>query len=333
MTPRDALPILLVLAPLAVLPFLGLPGNFVNLLIFTLILTLTAQGWNILGGFGGQTSFGHAAFFGTGAYTTSILQTHLGINAWAGLVAGTVLGALVGTIIGALSFRSGLRGSYFALVTLAFAEVLRILANAASFTGGASGLIVKLEHGAGNLQFEDRRMLCLLLVGFVGAGLLITRWLQRSRFGAQLIAVRENEQAAAALGVDSFRVKLGAITLSAALTAAAGCFYVQNFLYIDAGIAYGTWISVEALFAAIVGGLGTVMGPLLGAIALQGLGEITKAFSGGIPGLDLAVFGVILILCVAFAPSGLHGLLSGLARRAFARRRTAIPEGEPHVAR
>ncbi|UOM36143.1 branched-chain amino acid ABC transporter permease [Acuticoccus sp. I52.16.1] len=316
MTSRDFLPALLALAILAALPFVGLSGSLLNLLIFTLIVTMTAQGWNILGGFGGQTSFGHAAFFGTGAYTTAILQITFDINAWVGLLAGILVGAAVGAFIGAVSFRSGLRGSYFALVTLAFAEVLRICANSAPFTGGAAGLLVPIDYGAANLQFEDRRIFALILVGFVFVALLVTRWLERSRFGAHLVAVRENEEAAQALGVDVFRVKLGAIVLSAAVTAAAGALYTQNYLFIDANVAYGTWISIEALFAAIVGGLGTMLGPLLGAVVLHGLSEVTKAFSGDIPGLDLAVFGVILVLTVAFAPSGIYGL----GRRLFARR-------------
>ena len=315
MTTRDFIPALVALAILAALPFLGLSGSLLNLLIFTLIVTMTAQGWNILGGFGGQTSFGHAAFFGTGAYTTAILQITFGVNAWVGLAAGIAMGAVVGGFIGAVSFRSGLRGSYFALVTLAFAEVLRICANSAGFTGGAAGLLVPIDYGAWNLQFEDRRIFALILVAFVGAVLLITRWLERSRFGAHLVAVRENEEAAQALGVDVFAVKLRAIVLSAAITAAAGCLYTQNYLFIDANVAYGTWISIEALFAAIVGGLGTMLGPLLGALVLHGLSEITKAFSGDVPGLDLAVFGVILVLTVAFAPSGITGLVARLTRR------------------
>ncbi len=136
MSARDLLPAILALALLAALPFLGLSGSVLNFLVTTLIIALAGLGWNVLGGFGGQYSFGHAAFFGTGAYATAILQMKLGWNAWGALGAGIGLGALVGLAIGYLSFRAGLRGSYFALVTLAFAEVFRILANAADFTGG-----------------------------------------------------------------------------------------------------------------------------------------------------------------------------------------------------
>jgi branched-chain amino acid transport system permease protein len=303
------------LAVLAGLALIGLPGNILNLFIFMMIITLTAQGWNLLGGYGGLSSFGHAAFFGTGAYAMTVLQTSFGINAWIALVCGVLLGALVGAFIGFLSFRAGLKGSYFALITLAFAEVLRILANSWDFTGGAAGMMIKLQNGFAYLQFSDRRYFFLILIAFVAAALFLSRWIERSAFGAYLIALRENDQAAQALGVDIFRVKMQAITLSAGLTALAGCLYAQNFLFIDANVAYGSWISIEALFAAIVGGAGTLIGPLIGAVLLLGLGEVTKSFSGGIAGLDLVVFGIILVLCVAFAPNGIRGFLANLKRR------------------
>ncbi|TWF58532.1 branched-chain amino acid ABC transporter permease [Neorhizobium alkalisoli] len=300
---------------LGLLALVGLPGNILNLFIFMMIITLTAQGWNLLGGYGGLSSFGHAAFFGTGAYAMTVLQTSFGINAWVALVCGVALGALVGAFIGFLSFRAGLKGSYFALITLAFAEVLRILANSWDFTGGAAGMMIKLQNGFAYLQFSDRRYFFLILLVFVALALFLSRWLERSAFGAYLIALRENDQAAQALGVDIFRVKMQAITLSAGLTALAGCLYAQNFLFIDANVAYGSWISIEALFAAIVGGAGTLIGPLIGAVLLLGLGEVTKSFSGGIAGLDLVVFGIILVLCVAFAPNGIRGFFANLKRR------------------
>ena len=273
MSARDLLSPLIAVLVLGGLAFADLPGTLLNLLIFMMIIALAAQGWNILGGFGGLASFGHAAFFGTGAYATLILQTAWGVNAWVGLLIGVAAGAAVGAGIGFLSFRSGLRGSYFALITLAFAEVLRIAANASPLTGGAAGILLPLDYGFLNLQFDDRRWFALIAVLFVGAGLVLARWLERSRFGAYLIAIRENEEAAQALGVDVFAVKMGAITLSAGCTALAGVLYAQNYLFVDAHVAYGSWISIEALFAAIVGGLGTMFGPLVGAVALLGLGR------------------------------------------------------------
>ncbi|MGJ3265187.1 MAG: branched-chain amino acid ABC transporter permease [Salinarimonas sp.] len=308
-------PILLVVALLALVPLFVASNTVLNFLVFTLIIALAAQGWNLLAGYGGQFSFGHAAFFGTGAYAAAILQVNLGLNAYVAFLVGIGLGALVGFVIGYLSFRSGLRGSYFALVTLAFAEVLRILANSAGFTGGAAGILIPLEVSAWNFQFESRAAYYWVALALVGAVLVLVRAIERARFGAQLVAVRENEAAARALGVDAFAVKLKAIALSGAITAAAGGLYAQYFLYLDALIAYGPWISIEALLAPIVGGLGTVFGPLVGALALHGLSEGSKMFTGEIPGIDLVVFGVVLILVVAFTPDGIMGVLGRLRRR------------------
>lgn len=326
MSARDGLAILAALAVLAAVPLFVTANTVLNFLVFTLIIALAAQGWNLLGGYGGQFSFGHAAFFGTGAYATAILQGDFGVNAWAAFGAGIVLGAGVGWAIGFLSFRSGLRGSYFALVTLAFAEVFRILANSIAITGGAAGKLIRLDVRPENFQFDSRAVFYWIALGLVGAVLLLNRAIERSRFGAHLVAVRENEAAAMALGVDVLAVKLRAIALSGGITAAAGGLYAQYYLYLDAQIAYGAWISVEALLAPIIGGLGTVFGPLVGAVALHGLGEATKGL-GGIPGLDLVLFGLLLIVAVWVAPDGIMGRLGAL-RRALARPAPA-PRAEP----
>jgi branched-chain amino acid transport system permease protein len=302
---------------LAAFPLLLTSNVALNFITFAGIITLAAQGWNILAGYGGQFSFGHAAFFGTGAYAMALLQVRLGLNPWLALPIAIGIGGVVGFVIGALSFRARLRGSYFALVTLAFAEVLRILTNALSFTGGAAGVLIPLAVGGDNMQFRDARVLYWLVLAFVVGALCLTYAIARSRFGAYLVAVRENEDAARALGVDTLAVKLKAITVSAMLTAAAGCLYAQKSLYLDAGIGFGPWISVDALLAPIVGGIGTVFGPLVGAAALLGLGEVTKTLfanltGGAAPGIDLIVFGALLILSVAFAPQGLMGLVRTL---------------------
>ncbi|MCZ8279712.1 MAG: branched-chain amino acid ABC transporter permease [Acetobacteraceae bacterium] len=310
MTAREALPILGFLVA-AVLVSLFVTSNVVlNFLVFTLILAIAAQGWNLLGGYGGQYSFGHAAFFGMGAYVSAILQQRFGVNAYPAVAFGIAAAALLGYAIGAMVFRAGLRGSYFALVTLAFAEVLRIMANAAEITGGAAGLLISLNLGAGNLQFANRSSFLILAAVLLALAMLITLVLEKSRLGAQLVAVRENEAAAAALGVDILAVKLRAISLSAALTGAAGALYAQYFLYIDSNIAFGTWISVEALLAPIIGGAGTVFGPLIGALILQGLSEGTKMLIGRIPGIDLIIFGVLLILVVRFPLHRIPGLIA-----------------------
>ncbi len=323
MTLRTTFPLLVILAVLAAIPLLITSNTVLNFIVFVLIITLAAQGWNVLGGVGGQSSFGHAAFFGTGAYVSAILQSRYGINAWAAMAVAMAIGAIVGWIIGFLSFRAGLRGSYFALVTLAFAEVLRILANAAGFTGGAAGLLLKLNVGFANMQFSSRGAFLWLVLSLVAVTLFLSQWIAGSRFGAQLVAVRENEEAARALGVDVLAVKLRAITVSAAITAAAGCLYLQYFLYIDANIAYGLWISVEALLAPMVGGKGLVLGPIIGAFTLHGLGEAAKTFAASVPGIDLAIYGVILVVVVAFAPEGVLGILKKTQLKRRHKERTA----------
>ena len=260
---KDFAPIAAVVALLAAVPLLIHSNVVLNFMVVALMTALAGQGWNILGGYGGQYSFGHAAFFGTGAYVTAVLQVRYGINAWFAFVLGIAGGALVGAVIGGLTFRSGLRGSRFALVTLAFAEVLRIIASVAPITGGGVGTLIKLDLRPAAFQFQSRAVFYWIILLLVAIALVITRLIERSRFGAWLVAVRENEDAAKALGVDAAAVKLGAMVTSAAITAAAGGFYAQYFLFVDSGIAYGTWISIEALLTPIIGGVGTVFGPLV----------------------------------------------------------------------
>jgi branched-chain amino acid transport system permease protein len=308
------LTIALVVALFAAVPLVTTSNVVLNFLVTALLIALAGQGWNLLGGYGGQYSFGHAAFFGTAAYATAILQVHYGVNAWLGLFIGIAAGALVGAIIGALTFRSGLKGSYFSLVTLAFAEVLRIIASVAPITGAGVGTLIPLDLHARAFQFQSRVPFYFIALALVALSLIVVRVIENSRFGAYLVAVRENEDAAGALGVDAFTVKLSAITISAAITAAAGCFYAQYFLFIDAGIAYGPWISIDALLAPIVGGAGTVFGPLLGALVIKTLGETTKLVTADAPGLDLVIYGLLLVGVVGLAPHGIVGLLSAIFR-------------------
>jgi branched-chain amino acid transport system permease protein len=320
--------IVAVVAVLAAVPLVVHSNVTLNFLVATLLAALAGQGWNILGGYGGQYSFGHAAFFGTGAYVTAILQVRYGVNAWAGFAAGIAGGAAVGAIIGGLSFRSGLRGSYFALVTLAFAEVLRIVASVTPITGAGVGTLVKLDLHAWAFQFESRAVFYWVILAMVAASLVITHLVERSRFGVWLVAVRENEDAAKALGVDAIMIKFSAMVLSAAITAAAGCFYVQYFLFIDSGIAYGTWISIEALLTPIIGGVGTVFGPLLGALLVKSLGEGAKLLAGDAPGLDLIVYGIVLVLVIWIAPRGLIGGLATVQKWCRRRWRPAVVPAE-----
>lgn len=302
-------------------------GVWLNFLMMTLYATLLAQSWNLLGGYGGQFSFGHALFFGTGAYVQAIAQLSHGLNPWLALPLAIGVAGLVGLFVGALTFRYGLKGSYFALVTLAFAEVFRILALSVDFTGGGVGLMVPLQESFANMQFASRKGYIVLILCFVVAALLVTAWLRHSRFGAYLQAVRDNEDAARAVGVDPYRIKLGAITLSGAFMGAAGAFYVQVFQYIDPAIVYGPATSVEALVAAIVGGMGTLWGPVLGAAVLHLLSDLTRNLFGQLPGINMVIYGTVLILIVMFLPRGIAGM--GQSVRAVWRRAQA--RGEPRA--
>lgn len=311
---RDLSAIALFGVAVAALATFAQSGVLLTFVMMSLYAALLSQAWNILGGYGGQLSFGHALFFGVGAYAQALGQLNLGINPWLALPIAIALGALVGLAVGGLTFRYGLKGSYFALVTLAFAEVFRILALSASFTGGGVGLMVPLQEGAANMQFASRRGYIYLLLAFVVLALGVTAWLRHSRFGAYLQAVRDNEDAARAIGVNPLRVKLGGIALSAAFMSAAGAFYVQVFQYIDPGIAFGSAVSVEALVGAIVGGMGTLWGPVLGAVALHGLADLTRNLFGELPGISMVIYGVVLILIVMFLPRGISGGGQSLGR-------------------
>jgi branched-chain amino acid transport system permease protein len=283
-------------------------GVILNWLMMALFATLLSQAWNVLGGFGGQFSFGHAVFFGTGAYTQVLLQLSWGLSPWLALGLAVLISAGLGAALGAVSFRYGLKGSYFALVTLAFAEVFRILALSVGFTGGGVGLMLPLSESFGNMQFSSRAGYVWLILCWVVVALLITAFLRHSRFGAYLQAVRDNEDAARALGVNPFTLKCAATMLSAGLMGAGGAFYLQVFQYIDPNLVYGSHTSISALVGAIVGGMGTLWGPVLGAMALELLSELTRNLFGELPGINLVIYGVLLILIMVFLPRGLVGL-------------------------
>lgn len=301
-----------VLIALAVIYLVGVyfapSAVWMGFTINALVVTIVALSWNVTGGFGGLSSFGHAAMYGTGAYASAVLQVQYGVNAWVGLVAGITAGAAMGGFIGALAFRYGLKGSYFALVTLAFAEVLRICASSFDITGGGSGLQLKLQAGLETLQFTDRSTVYTILLLLVALVMGLTAWLKFSRFGAYLIAVRENEDAARALGIDTYRVKVKAMVISGAFGGLAGVLYLQQWLFIDAHVVYGSHVSVEALIGPIIGGAGTVWGPLIGTLVLHLLGEGAKHMLSNAPGMNFVLYAVVLIIALRFLPQGLLGL-------------------------
>lgn len=295
------------------LPWLTGSGTLLNLATMVLLFATLGQAWNLLGGMAGQFSFGHAAFFGTGAYATAIAQIRFGLDAWTGFAVAVLAAAAMGALVGFASFRFRLRGSYFALVTLAFAEVARILANSLEITGAGVGLLLPLAPGLENLQFARKSGYYWFALVLCVAGLSLVALVRDSRLGARLAAVRENEEAARALGVDAFAAKMQAILLSAGLAGAAGAFYTQLFLYLDPHIAFGPQISVEALLGPIVGGTGSLWGPLLGAAVLQALGEASRTLTGGATGANLVAYGIVLVLIVRFFPDGIVGMGRGRA--------------------
>ncbi len=287
----------------------------INIAFLILFAAFLGQSWNIAGGYAGQTSFGHVVFFGTGAYVSTILHVTHGWNPWLAWPVAIASGGLVGAVIGVLSFRAGLRGSYFALITLAFAEVFRIVANSIPQTRGGLGILIKADQRPENFQFRDPMWFYYLALVLCVIGLAIAWWLTRSRFGARLAAIRENEDAAMALGIDVFREKVRVLALSGAMCAAGGTVYAQKYLYLDPSIAFGVEKSVEMLLVSMIGGAGTIFGPLIGSGVLHLVGEITRDLGNFVPGiknaqpLALIVYGLILVIIVAYLPDGLTGLL------------------------
>lgn len=292
---------------LAAVPFAAASPFLVNLAMLTAISAFMGQAWNLAGGFGGLTSFGHAAFFGLGAYTAGILQTRYGLNPWLALPAAFALGGAAGLVIGIAAFRAGLRGSYFALVTLAVAEALRVLANSLDITGAGSGLQIPRHPGLASFQFVDARLSYAMALALLAVATLCARHLSRSRFGARLAAVRESEDAAQALGIAVVRTKSLAFALSGGLTALAGVLYAQTYLYLDPTIAFGPARSVEMLLVAMIGGAGTVWGPLLGAVALHVIADGARLLIDT-PGVAPMLYGVLLLLIIWRLPGGIAGL-------------------------
>ncbi|MCL9818247.1 branched-chain amino acid ABC transporter permease [Natronocalculus amylovorans] len=280
-----------------------------GMLIVTLVWAYTAQSWNIMSGFTGQFSFGHAAFFGLGAYGTILLVSNYSINPWIGMLVGAVLAALYGLLIGVLCFRYDLRGHYFALATLAFAELLRFIINNIGALGGASGFIKPLPReyadGPGLLAFQFSTDLpyYYVILAFLLIVTTVAFVIRNSRFGLYLFAIREDENAAAAVGIPTFKYKLSAVAISAFFTAWAGAFWAMYFDTIRPDTVFDLLINVEILLPAIVGGLGTVIGPILGSFIVTPLSEIARQ-SLDLPGTDRIVYGLLLVLIVLYSPKG-----------------------------
>jgi branched-chain amino acid transport system permease protein len=304
----------------------ALPAYFLEILITVLFVGYLGSSWNILGGYAGQFSFGHAAFFGIGAYTSTMLFLRAGLTPWIGMFAGGALAAAFGLFAGFLSFRYGLRGPYFSLVTLAFAEMLRSVAVNWKTIGSSLGLVIPNRTAApGNFVFTGKLAYYYVILAMALGAVAITWWIGRSKLGYALVAIRENEDAAEAAGVDALGMKLRAMAISSFLTALGGTFYAQYFAYIDPSVTFGPAVSIQALLQAIVGGAGTVLGPFIGAFVLTPVSELTRAAIRGRAGVDIMAYGLILILVISFLPNGLMGWV----RRARRVTPDAVPAAAP----
>jgi len=285
----------------------------VGILIFWFAAIGTA--WTISGGYGGLFSIGNAAFVGIGAYTSTLLFLDFGISPWLGMLAGMVVAAILAVAVGYPAFRFGLRGDYFALVTIAFGGVIYELVNGASgITGGGQGKPIRVLGDAPWLfQFTDRRYYYFIAMALWLLTLLIAYRMRKSRFGYKLLAIRDDEAAAARAGINGTKVKLIAFATSAALTAALGTFYAQFFLFIDPGSVLAIDLSVTIILMSVLGGAASYLGGTVGALILVPISQWLAAATD-VAGADLFVHGVILVLLMMFMPYGILGLLRNSPR-------------------
>ncbi|MGA2314088.1 MAG: branched-chain amino acid ABC transporter permease [Xanthobacteraceae bacterium] len=303
---------LLAAAAIVALPF-GISNPYaLSIIILALLYAYLALCWNIIGGIAGQLSLGHAAWFGIGAYTSTVLFLHWGISPWIGMLAGAVVAAAGAALIGTPCFR--LRGAYFALATIAATMILRILVeNSNEWLGGPRGLDVKLLRDAPlQFQYTRKEFYYAIVVALTAAGLLVNRAVMRSRFGHYLVAIRYDQEAALALGVDVQRCKVTALALSAALTAIGGTFYAQFVLFINPDEMFSISLSIQIAVICIIGGRGTLWGPVLGALVLLLVEEAARRVTGGMAGADMIVYSLVLMIVISVEPRGMLAILDRL---------------------
>ncbi|MGH8983201.1 MAG: branched-chain amino acid ABC transporter permease [Acidimicrobiia bacterium] len=314
------------LATIVVLAVLAFPLVFArpfprHVMIMIFLYGALATAWNILAGYCGQISLGHAVYFGIGAYTSTLLIREAGLTPWLGMPAGAAFAVLVSQVIGYPVFR--LRGHYFAIATIGVGEIVQTLFINWDWAGGARGLFVPIKRPDSLLNFqfhESKAVYYYIALGLLAVALGVTRWLERSRRGFVFRAIREDQDAAASVGVHVAREKHVAIAVSAALTALGGTFWAQYVLFIDPESVFPLSLSILICLVAVLGGVGSLWGPLLGAAILVPLSEGTRVLLGGTgKALDLVVYGALILLIAVFQPSG----LIGLARRFRRDRRPA----------
>jgi branched-chain amino acid transport system permease protein len=305
-------------AALLALPYVA---NSYLLSVATLILYLAyvGQAWNVMMGFAGQLSLGHALYVGVGAYAAAAIFSHFGIGPWAGVWLAILLCGAIGAAIGFLAFRFGISGVYFALLTIAFAEFTRIGFDHFDWVGGPGGLFLKVAQRE-QLDLLNFRgppaMYYYAMLALSGGAFALCARLLRSRIGYYWRAIRENEEAAQALGINTFRYKMYAVLISSAMTAVAGVFFAFYYNNLFPEQIFHISRSIEIVLGPIVGGTGTLFGPILGAAVLtvlaDGITEIITAFGMEIPGVKQVFYGIVLLAVVIFLP---HGIWPPLAKR------------------
>lgn len=316
------------LRPLGLLGLLvlltGIAGTYflseyqLKVLVQMLALAYIAAAWNLMGGFAGLFSLGHIAFVGLGAYTATILQVDHGVSPWIGMIVGALLSAALAFVAGYISYRSRLSHASLALLTLVLAQLAYVLAFTLSITQGMRGISIPLRPGLQHMQFESGRGYLYLALAMVALIFGICILVRHAKFGYRLIAIRENERVAEAIGIPAFRYKLMVTTLSAALTAPGGVLIAQYTLFVDPDSAFNVFKSLEIPIYAMVGGLGSAFGPLVGAALMSAIIELLRPLLSGFgAGLDQVVFGAALMLVVLVAPLGVVGYLQNQGRTTF----------------
>ncbi len=298
----------------AALVALPLAANSYLLSVATLVLyfAYTGQAWNVMMGFAGQLSLGHSLYVGLGAYAAAALFTKFGVGPWAGMWLAMALCVAAGVAIGLLAFRFGISGVYFALLTIAFAEFTRIGFDHIGWLGGPGGLFLKVE-GRKTFDLANLRggqtMFYYVMLALAAGAFALCAWLLRSRAGYYWRAIREDEEAARALGINTFRWKLLAVAISAAMTSLAGVFFAFYYNNLFPEQIFHISQSIEIILGPIVGGIGTLFGPILGAAMLtvlaDALNNLVAAMGWDIPGVKQVFYGVILLLVVVFVPNGI----------------------------
>ena len=324
-TPARARLALLALLALLLLAPLALDRYLLSVLILILYFAFVGQAWNIMMGFAGQLSLGHALYVGLGAYTAAALYQHFGLTPWVGMLAAVAVCVLAASIIGWLAFRFGISGTYFALLTIAFAEFTRIGFDHFGWVGGSGGFFLRVTQQGVRDWFNLRGgplMFYYVALALAAGAFVLSAWLLRSRLGYYFRAIRDNEDAARAAGVDTFRYKMFAVQISAGLTALAGVFFAFYYNNLFPEQIFNMGRSIEIILAPIIGGVGTLFGPVLGAAILtllsEGITEGLNAMGWEIPGVKQVLYGIALGLAIMFLP---HGVWPPIARRLGLERR------------